>query len=145
MKVLVVDDNRLLAATIQEILEDNGLEVRSANDGVDGYSAYLLFKPDVANIFFARKGIKAAVPAVAATTLSKFLRSLFISFFLLMAKNLKDLAILALPFKIEHLSALGIGNTPAGPLSVLEGGTVGVNTFCASQKIPAGDFPTPEI
>lgn len=47
MKVLVVDDNRLLAATIQEILEDDGLEVRSANDGVDGYSAYLMFRPDV--------------------------------------------------------------------------------------------------
>ncbi len=47
MKVLVVDDNRLLAATIQEILEVDGLEVRSAKDGVDGYSAYLLFKPDI--------------------------------------------------------------------------------------------------
>jgi DNA-binding NtrC family response regulator len=47
MKVLVVDDNRLLANVIQEILEDDGLEVRSAKDGIDGYSAYLLFKPDI--------------------------------------------------------------------------------------------------
>jgi two-component system, OmpR family, response regulator TrcR len=47
MKVLVVDDNPLLASLIQETLEDDGLEVRSAKDGVDGYSAYLLFKPDV--------------------------------------------------------------------------------------------------
>jgi len=47
MKVLVVDDNRLLAATIQEILEDDGLEVMSANDGVAGYSAYLTFRPDI--------------------------------------------------------------------------------------------------
>ena len=46
-KVLVVDDNRLLAATIQEILEDDGLEVMYAKDGVDGYSVYLLFKPDI--------------------------------------------------------------------------------------------------
>jgi CheY-like chemotaxis protein len=46
-KVLVVDDNRLLAATIQEVLEDDGLEVMSAKDGVDGYSAYLFFKPDI--------------------------------------------------------------------------------------------------
>lgn len=46
-KVLIVDDNRLLADTIQEVLEDYGLEVMSANDGVAGYSAYLLFKPDV--------------------------------------------------------------------------------------------------
>ena len=47
MKVLVVDDNRLLASTIQEILEDDGLEVMSANDGVDGYSTYLSFRPDI--------------------------------------------------------------------------------------------------
>jgi len=47
LKVLVVDDNRLLAAVIQETLEDDGLEVRSAKDGVDGYSAYLDFQPDV--------------------------------------------------------------------------------------------------
>ena len=33
--------------TIQEVLEDYGLEVMSANDGVAGYSAYLLFKPDI--------------------------------------------------------------------------------------------------
>jgi CheY-like chemotaxis protein len=47
MKVLVVDDNRLLVELIQEILEDDGLEVRSAKDGIDGYSAYLHFKPDI--------------------------------------------------------------------------------------------------
>ena len=47
MKVLVVDDNRSFADMIQEILEGDGLEVRSARDGVDGYSAYLLFKPDI--------------------------------------------------------------------------------------------------
>ena len=47
MKVLVVDDNRFLADTIQETLEIDGLDVRSAHDGLDGYSAYLLFKPDI--------------------------------------------------------------------------------------------------
>src|SRR3989339_697598 len=47
MKVLVVDDNRQLASIIQETLEDDGLDVRSANDGVDGYSTYLSFKPDI--------------------------------------------------------------------------------------------------
>jgi CheY-like chemotaxis protein len=46
-KVLVVDDNHLLAATIQEVLEDCGHEVMSANDGLEGYSAYLRFKPDI--------------------------------------------------------------------------------------------------
>jgi CheY-like chemotaxis protein len=47
MKVLVVDDNRLLADTIQETLENDGLNVMSARDGLDGYSVYLLFKPDI--------------------------------------------------------------------------------------------------
>lgn len=46
-KVLVVDDNHMLAATIQEVLEDYGFEVMSAKDGVDGYSAYLRFRPDI--------------------------------------------------------------------------------------------------
>ena len=47
MKVLVVDDNHFLASTIQEILEDEGCEVMTAKDGIDGYSAYLLFEPDL--------------------------------------------------------------------------------------------------
>jgi CheY-like chemotaxis protein len=47
LKVLVVDDNRLLASTIQEILEDDGIEVMSAKDGVEGYFTYLLFRPDI--------------------------------------------------------------------------------------------------
>ncbi len=47
MKVLVVDDDPFLADTIQEILKNDGFEVMSANDGIDGYSAYLLFKPDI--------------------------------------------------------------------------------------------------
>jgi two-component system OmpR family response regulator len=47
MKVLVVDDNRFLADTIQEILEEGGVEVRYAKDGLDGYWAYLSFHPDV--------------------------------------------------------------------------------------------------
>ncbi len=47
MKVLVVDDNQFLASTIQIVLEDEGLEVMSAKDGIDGYSAYLRFEPDL--------------------------------------------------------------------------------------------------
>ncbi len=47
MKVLVVDDNQLLASTIQMILEGEGLEVMSAKDGIDGYSTYLDFQPDL--------------------------------------------------------------------------------------------------
>jgi CheY-like chemotaxis protein len=47
MKILVVDDNPLLADEIQKILKDDGLEVMSASDGLDGYSTYLDFKPDI--------------------------------------------------------------------------------------------------
>lgn len=47
MKILVVDDNRELAEVIQSILEGEGMEVISANDGKEGYTAYLLFTPDL--------------------------------------------------------------------------------------------------
>jgi CheY-like chemotaxis protein len=47
MKVMVVDDNRILANVVQEILEEEGMEVVSALSGREGYAAYLLFRPDV--------------------------------------------------------------------------------------------------
>ncbi len=47
MKVLVVDDNQYLTSVIQDILEYEGCEVMSAKDGIDGYSSYLLFEPDL--------------------------------------------------------------------------------------------------
>jgi CheY-like chemotaxis protein len=47
VKVLVVDDNQPLAGIMKEILEGDGFEVMSAKDGIDGYSAYLLFRPDI--------------------------------------------------------------------------------------------------
>lgn len=47
MKILIVDDNELLAWGLQKLLEDEGYEVRLAGDGRDGYTAYLLFKPDL--------------------------------------------------------------------------------------------------
>ena len=47
MKVLVVDDNKDLAELIQGVLEGEGVEVMSANDGIQGYANFLLFKPDI--------------------------------------------------------------------------------------------------
>ena len=47
MKILVVDDNEFLLNLIQTTLEDEGIEVMSAKDGLDGYSAYINFKPDI--------------------------------------------------------------------------------------------------
>ena len=45
MKILIVDDNQELASAIQIMLEDEGYEVRLANDGQDGYGVFLEFKP----------------------------------------------------------------------------------------------------
>ena len=47
MKILVVDDNAGLAAVLKLMLEDEGFDVASAKDGEDGYSEYLLFRPDI--------------------------------------------------------------------------------------------------
>ena len=47
MKILIVDDNQDLAFLIKCMLEDEGYEVRAAENGRDGYSAYLLFDPDL--------------------------------------------------------------------------------------------------
>lgn len=47
MKVLVVDDNRSLAELIQGVLEGEGITVMPAYDSIEGYAAYLLFRPDV--------------------------------------------------------------------------------------------------
>ncbi len=47
MKILIVDDNQDLASLIKWMLEDEGFDVRLAKDGQDGYSAYLLFQPDL--------------------------------------------------------------------------------------------------
>ena len=46
-KVLVVDDNISLIVILQQILEGEGFEVNAAADGEEGYSAYLLSRPDV--------------------------------------------------------------------------------------------------
>lgn len=47
MKILIVDDNQDLASILQMILEDEGHEIKLAEDGEDGYLAYLLFQPDL--------------------------------------------------------------------------------------------------
>lgn len=48
MKVLIVDDNEELAYTLQCIVErETECRAQIANDGKNGYDAYLNFKPDV--------------------------------------------------------------------------------------------------
>ncbi|MBI4765302.1 MAG: response regulator [Deltaproteobacteria bacterium] len=47
MKILIVDDNQSLATVIQYMLEQKGYEVSSAFGGLEGYSAYFQFQPDL--------------------------------------------------------------------------------------------------
>ena len=47
MKILIVDDDVNLAQILKMILEEEKHEVRLARDGVDGYTTYLLFLPDL--------------------------------------------------------------------------------------------------
>jgi CheY-like chemotaxis protein len=47
MRILIVDDNQDLAIILKSILEDEGYMVSLAKDGREGYSAFLLFKPDL--------------------------------------------------------------------------------------------------
>ena len=47
MKILIVDDNQSLATVIRYILEHEGYEVSSALNGLEGYSAYFQFRPDL--------------------------------------------------------------------------------------------------
>jgi signal transduction histidine kinase len=46
-RVLVVDDNRDLAASLRELLEMQGHDVREAHDGVEGVHVASEFKPDL--------------------------------------------------------------------------------------------------
>ena len=46
MKVLVVDDNKDMTAIIQTMIERKNHRVKTANDGDNGYSAYLQFKKE---------------------------------------------------------------------------------------------------
>jgi CheY-like chemotaxis protein len=46
-KILIVDDNQVVASLLQVMLEDEGYKVMVAQDGKEGYLTYLLFEPDL--------------------------------------------------------------------------------------------------
>ncbi len=110
MKVLVVDDNRLLADTIQEILEDDGLDVMSAKDGLDGYRTYLLFRPDIIitdiqmprkNGFEMMKRIRKHNPKIKTVYMSGNMRSF--EPFLIKEKKRYPVNYFEKPFSLESL------------------------------------------
>ncbi len=47
LKILLVEDETVLAYIIKESLESRGFNVMIANDGVDGWKMYHSFKPDI--------------------------------------------------------------------------------------------------
>jgi CheY-like chemotaxis protein len=47
MKILIVDDNELVASVIQKILEIEGYQLTIAHSGPEGYMTYLQFHPDL--------------------------------------------------------------------------------------------------
>lgn len=48
IKVLIVDDNGVLTGLMKEMLEAEGIyHVKTAENGVEGYLAFLHFKPDI--------------------------------------------------------------------------------------------------
>ena len=48
IKVLIVDDNEVLTGLMKEMLEVEGIyHVKTAENGVEGYLAFLHFKPDI--------------------------------------------------------------------------------------------------
>ena len=47
MKVLVVDDNKIMTTILRMMIEKKNHQVITANDGEDGYATYLNFRPDL--------------------------------------------------------------------------------------------------
>ena len=48
MKVLIVDDNKTLVGLLKEKLEEEGFyDIRTAENGKEGYRAFLSFEPDI--------------------------------------------------------------------------------------------------
>jgi CheY-like chemotaxis protein len=47
MKVLVVDDNKIMTTILRMMIEKEDHQVITANDGEEGYAAYLQFRPNM--------------------------------------------------------------------------------------------------
>lgn len=124
MKVLVVDDNDLLAAVIREVLENEGCEVVTATDGIDGYSTYLLFEPDLIitdiqmpgkNGLEMMKCIRAHDPLIQTIYMSGDIGSF--RAFLLEEKNTYPVSFLEKPFPLGQLTQF-VSRSTAEPIPV---------------------------
>ncbi len=109
-KVLVVDDNLLLASLLQMILEEEGYEAQFAGNGLEGYANYLLFRPEVvitdlhmpkANGIELMKNIRKQDPEVKTIYMSADMRPF--SLLLDEEKSRYSVSLLPKPFSKEEL------------------------------------------
>ena len=79
MKVLVVDDNKATTKIIQQVIRSKDRRVVTAGDGLEGYNAYLHFRPDLVitdiempgkNGFELVKAIRAHNPKIRTVYMS---------------------------------------------------------------------------
>ena len=130
-KILIVDDNLLLASLLQVMLEEEGYETRFAGDGRDGYVSYLRFHPEIvitdlhmpkANGLELIKKIRRQNPGVKTIYMSGDL--LPFSHLLDEEKSSYPVSILPKPFSreelLELLSELGNGGRDKGSHAAFE-------------------------
>jgi two-component system, chemotaxis family, chemotaxis protein CheY len=109
-KILVVDDNLLLASLLQMILEEEGYEAQFAGNGLEAYANYLLFRPEVvitdlhmpkANGIELMKNIRKQDPGVKTIYMSADMGSF--SLLLDEEKSRYSVSLLPKPFSKEEL------------------------------------------
>ena len=113
MKVLVVDDNKHMTTIIRMMIEKKNHRVKTANDGENGYAAYLQFKPDLVltdiempkkNGFELMTKIRSHDPSIMAIYMTgdpgRFLPRLKEE------RNRHDVDFLCKPFSITELSMM---------------------------------------
>jgi CheY-like chemotaxis protein len=120
MRILVIDDEKLLRQTIRRMLESAGHEVIEAEDGRAGIAAFAKHEVDavVTDIIMPQKEgietireIRAANPTIRIVAISGGGRNQNMEF-LKLAGKLGATATLAKPFRKEDLLAVVEGRKP---------------------------------
>lgn len=123
MRILVIDDDKLLRQTIRRMLESAGHQVIEAEDGLAGVAAFAKFPVDavVTDIIMPRKEgvetireIRMANPTLRIVAMSGGGRNQNKEF-LRIAEKLGASATLAKPFRKEQLLACLEGREPQVP------------------------------
>lgn len=121
MKVLVVDDNKATARIIQQVITSKDHGVMTAGDGLEGYNAYLDFRPDLVitdiempgkNGFELVKAIRAHNPKIRTVYMSGHLER----FHSLIREEKMRYHTLTLgkPFSLDELLKI-VSDTPTTP------------------------------